>query len=108
MNRSYEISTNWDVFSVSFNTFGYANALNVIAANDGLSTSAFSIGFPKTSIRINNELKRRGIDYQISENFTSRGKYVLMCMLLIPSFILMTQYAEAMNLLAEDYNMRKC
>ena len=41
MNRSYEISTNWDVFSVSFNTFGYANALNVIAANDGLSTSAF-------------------------------------------------------------------
>lgn len=106
MSNNQTINTSWDVFSVSFNTFGYANALNTIAAGDGLSTSAFSIGFPKTSRRINNELKRRGIDYQISENFTSGGKYILMCLLLIPSFILMNQYAEAMNLLAEDYNMR--
>ena len=101
-----ELKTDWDLFSVSFNVFGYAESLNIIAGNDGLSTSAFSIGFPKTSIRINNELKRRGIDYQIPNNYTDKGKFALMCWLAIPSFILMDKYAKAMNLLAEDYNLR--
>jgi len=59
----------------------------------------------KLCTRINRELSRRSIDYQISEIFCKKSSGML-CFLIIPCFILMFQIVTAMNLLSDDYNKR--
>ena len=69
-----------------------------------LSIGCF-VWFHKISARIGSELERRNIDYTIGAS-TFWGWYVLGSFIVIGPFIYLYKLFKAMNMLAEDYNVR--
>ena len=99
-----------------------SNDINIIASRyDGKKTMhycllCFLVGpitcgiavlvwFHKISARIGSELERRNIDYSISAS-TFWGWYVLGSFIIVGPFVYMYKLFNAMNMLAEDYNIR--
>ena len=87
-----------------------ANDLNtIINQADGMTSKRRDANsffrLHKFNKRINSELQRRNLNYRISKCFCSKSAFFLY-ILIIPSFISMTQIATAMNILSEDYNQR--
>lgn len=99
-----------------------SNDINIIASKyDGKKTMhycllCFLVGpitcgiavlvwFHKISARIGSELERRNIDYSISAS-TFWGWYVLGSFIIVGPFVYMYKLFNAMNMLAEDYNIR--
>ena len=76
--------------------------MDIIASGyDGKRCKYNDFGFSVPTERINAELKRRGINYQVGR-FVSSG---FARMLIIPGFIGISQVITAMNLLSADYNL---
>lgn len=101
------LSTDWNLFTAGLYMGSVAETLNLIATpNDGMTTKISDVGKAKTYARINDELRRRNINYQISDMFTDSMKHTVAILLFIPRFIELNQLATALNLLSEDYNQR--
>ncbi len=105
-----ELSTDHSLLTLAVSPGACAEALNlIIAGNDGQTSTAMDFSFApklaKTARRMNAELERRNISYRISSCFCSSAA-LLLYLLIIPAFIQMSQIAQALNLLAEDYNKR--
>ena len=104
-----QLPTNRTFFSFMFPRFIVDDLNTIINQVDGQTSrprdanSFFRLY--KFNQRINRELERRGLDYRISHCFCKKSSFLLN-MLLIPSFIEISQTATAMNILSADYNER--
>ena len=107
MKTNYQLNADWNAVTLAFNYGAIADILNCVIA-DGVTTKTINVVSAKNAVRINSELERRGIDYRISKTFTKNGIILLSRWLVIPTFIELHQYAQAVNLLAADYNSRGC
>lgn len=104
-NRSGALPTNWIFFQMA--SRDAVDAYNLILEPvDGVKITYNHLDSAKNCIRINRELRRRGIDFQISDVFCKTGTTILMRLMIIPIFIQMHQLAKALNFLSADYNSR--
>jgi len=103
------LPTDRTILSMMFPRQLAADLNTIIHQADGKTTSPKEMNsfahLYKSAIRMNEELKRRGIEYRISDSFCKKSSFFIH-ILIIPSFVAMFQFATALNLLSEDYNKR--
>lgn len=100
--------TNWSYYVPTFKQ-KLAIINEILMPIDGIKAKnfGFGLGAAKTNKRINAELKRRGIDYQISD-FHTTALPILFTILLVPGISGVMQADKAMSLICADINARGC